>query len=69
MTIEAVYENGVFRPLTPVQWPEGTPVTVHTQQPTEAEREDLDDQIHEMLSRRYRSGYTDTAARHNEHQP
>lgn len=23
-TIEAIYENGVFRPLAPVEWPEGT---------------------------------------------
>lgn len=27
-TIEAVYENGVFKPLTPVDLPEGTPVQV-----------------------------------------
>jgi hypothetical protein len=25
--------------------------------------------IYEILGRRYSSGYTDTAARHNEHQP
>jgi predicted DNA-binding antitoxin AbrB/MazE fold protein len=27
-TIEAIYENGVFRPLSPVDLPEGTPVRV-----------------------------------------
>jgi predicted DNA-binding antitoxin AbrB/MazE fold protein len=27
-TIEAVYENGVFKPLTPVNLPEGAPVQV-----------------------------------------
>ena len=25
--------------------------------------------IYEILGRRYKSGHTDTAARHNEHQP
>lgn len=30
-TIEAIYENGVFRPLEPVNLPEGAPVQVAPQ--------------------------------------
>ncbi|MDX1972721.1 MAG: antitoxin family protein [Candidatus Sumerlaeia bacterium] len=30
MTIQAVYENGVFRPVEPVDLPEHTPVMVET---------------------------------------
>ena len=28
--IEAVYENGMFKPINPVDWPEGTRVRVET---------------------------------------
>lgn len=70
MMIEAIFERGIFRPLTPVELPEGTRVTVATREeratkdPNESQKE-----VFEILSRRYRSGETDTAARHNEHQP
>jgi predicted DNA-binding antitoxin AbrB/MazE fold protein len=74
-TIHAIYENGVFRPTTPVDLPEGYEVTIETHgtitvsgPPLEPDDEGLDD-IYEILSRRYRSGHTDTAERHNEHQP
>jgi predicted DNA-binding antitoxin AbrB/MazE fold protein len=36
--ITAIYENGVFKPLRPVQWPEGTPVRVEAEYP-KADRE------------------------------
>lgn len=29
-TIEAVYENGIFKPVSPVDWPEGVRVRVET---------------------------------------
>jgi predicted DNA-binding antitoxin AbrB/MazE fold protein len=74
-SIHAVYENGVFRPTTPVDLPEGCEVTIEprdsgraTGRPTTPDDEGLDD-IYEVLDRRYRSGQTDTAERHNEHQP
>jgi predicted DNA-binding antitoxin AbrB/MazE fold protein len=68
-TVHAVYDKGVFRPTTEVELP----------QPCEVEFEPRiigqpDDPQHlarlqEILSRRYASGQTDLAARHNEHQP
>ncbi len=72
-TIHAIYENGVFRPTTPVDLPDGSRVTVQPESPeaTSATNPDEDDMdpIYEVLSRRYRSGHRDTAERHNEHQP
>ena len=70
MMIEAIFEQGIFRPLTPVQWPEGTRVTVESHEEcTSTDPNESQKDVFEILSRRYRSGETDTAARHNEHQP
>lgn len=74
-TVHAIYENGVFRPVEPVALPDRTPVefepriltdTPETLQPSMSEGLT---RIYEILGRRYSSGHTDTAARHNEHQP
>jgi predicted DNA-binding antitoxin AbrB/MazE fold protein len=67
--IHAIYEDGVFRPLQPVNLPnacevEFEPRVVGAHEPTAG----LDD-IYAILSERYDSGETDVAARHNEHQP
>ena len=54
-----------------VSLPEGTEV-VFELPPTKNEQstqDPLQDEIFEILSHRYASGHTDTAARHNEHQP
>lgn len=48
-TIEAIYENGVFKPLTPVTLASGTRVLVKA--PHEPETaEELDEQIRQELS-------------------
>lgn len=71
-TIHAIYENGVFRPTSPVELPDGSRVTVQPEGPEPAPSvvpdDDLDP-IYEVLSRRHRSGCRDTAERHDEHQP
>jgi predicted DNA-binding antitoxin AbrB/MazE fold protein len=74
-TVHAVYENGVFRPMEPVNLPERTPVEFEprvlaeaAQSPPPSMSEGLA-KVYEILGRRYNSGHTDTAARHNEHQP
>ncbi|MFL5245103.1 MAG: antitoxin family protein [Gemmataceae bacterium] len=67
-TIHAIYENGVFRPLDPVDLPEHARVRVEPDEPLN-DLVDGDDAINNILSRRYRSGHSDTAARHDEHQP
>ena len=73
--IQAIFEHGVFRPIGPVDLPERTrvefePRVLHeatgAQQP--AMSEGLS-KIYGILGERYDSGHTDTAERHNEHQP
>ena len=78
-TIHAVYENGVFRPLEPVEWPEGCEVIVEPRVDATAQAQasgprfshlepDLA-RIYATLSHRYDGGPPDAAARHDEHQP
>ncbi len=67
--IRAIYENGVFRPLDPVDLPEGTEVELCVLRIVKQHAADDMDAIYKILSERYESGHTDTAARHNEHQP
>lgn len=75
-TIPGIIENGLVRPLTPLDLPESTPVTIVV--PESSTKESIVDPltspegmeaIYEILSHRYNSGHHDTAARHNEHQP
>lgn len=74
-TVHAVFENGVFRPVEPVDLPERTPVEFEPRVVAEApevpppEMSEGLRKVYEILGRRYSSGHTDTAARHNEHQP
>ena len=69
-TIQAVYENGVFRPLVPVDLPECCLVEFT---PTLIKRLPADGtdiaEIYEVLPRRFDTGIVDLAERHNEHQP
>ena len=74
-TIHAIFQNGVFRPVEPVDLPENTPVEFEPRvlpDVPQAAAPPMSEglaKIYEILGRRYHSGYTDTAARHNEHQP
>jgi len=74
-TVHAIYENGVFRPVQSVDLPEHTPVefepriAAEAPQSSKAPMSEGLAKIYEILGRRYSSGYSDTAARHNEHQP
>jgi predicted DNA-binding antitoxin AbrB/MazE fold protein len=68
--IQAVYEQGVFRPHGSVELPERTevefePKVVGEEAPPTGNMEG----IYEVMSRRFNSGERDVAARHNEHQP
>jgi predicted DNA-binding antitoxin AbrB/MazE fold protein len=73
MTIHAIYENGVFRPIEPVNLPERCEVEVDVRlvkaEPTREPMSEGLAEIYAILGERYDSGHTDTAARHNEHQP
>ena len=80
-TIHAIFENGVFRPVVPVELPEqaefafeprlvAVPSAANEDPPERhpGSEEGLR-KVYAILSERYASGHTDTAARHNEHQP
>jgi predicted DNA-binding antitoxin AbrB/MazE fold protein len=67
--IRAIYENGVFRLLHPVDLPNGTEVELHNLRLVNAELDQDLDAIHKAMDQRFNSCHTDTAARHNEHQP
>ena len=76
MTIRAIFENGVFRPVQPVTLPEGTMVDLQLTEEAVDVRSlappGTDENLiraYEILGRRFDSGQTDTAERHNEHQP
>lgn len=68
--IRGIYDNGVVRPLEPVDWPNHTAVICQPQPPSDPDADArANDAIYEVLGRRYRSGHRDTAERHDEHQP
>lgn len=67
--IHAIYEQGVFRPLEAVDLPETTEVVfepVPVRPPTSRAARA---KVVAALARRFDSGETDVAARHDEHQP
>jgi predicted DNA-binding antitoxin AbrB/MazE fold protein len=68
---EAIYEDGVFRPIEPVTLPDKSRVKLELCVENGAPSNDDDglDAIYEILDRRYTTGITDLAARHDEHQP
>ncbi|MEX2168458.1 MAG: antitoxin family protein [Pirellulales bacterium] len=68
-TIRAIYENGVFRPLEPVDLPDGCRVKLHILSIEGAEPGQNLDAIYDILDRRHSTGERDLAERHNEHQP
>lgn len=70
-TIDAIYENGVFRPLEPVDLPDRARVKIqHEDDAERAERRARNmKKIYEVLSRRYDTGDENISDRHNEHQP
>lgn len=68
--IQAVYENGVFRPTAPINLPEGTIVSVEALEVPNVEAVHSARQcVYESLSRSYEGGNPTDAERHNEHQP
>ena len=75
MSLHAVFENGVFRPVERVDLPERSQVLIDVRpapQPAESEPIAPDegwDAVYAILSRSYPTGEPDLAARHDEHQP
>ena len=68
-TILAVYQNGVFRPTTPVDLPEGTEVRIEPQQLGEPAASPHLRRIYDLLSQSFDTGDPHLSERHDEHQP
>jgi predicted DNA-binding antitoxin AbrB/MazE fold protein len=72
-TVHAVFEKGVFRPVEPISLPESTSVELDVrlagEQPSPPSMSEGLAKVYSILGERYDSGHSDTAARHNEHQP
>ncbi len=69
-TIHAIYENGVFRPTTLVDLPEGCEVTVEPKPVADPDRlSPHQRRIHELLRQPMDTGDPHLSERHDEHQP
>jgi predicted DNA-binding antitoxin AbrB/MazE fold protein len=70
MTVRAIYQNGVFKPVEKVDLPEKCEV-VFEPRLVQADRTPSQamTKIYEILQRRYDTGQSDLAQRHDEHQP
>jgi predicted DNA-binding antitoxin AbrB/MazE fold protein len=67
-TVQAVFEDGVFRPIGQVALPEKTTVEFEPRL-VEPQQSAAMLEAFEILSHSYETGIPDLAARHNEHQP
>lgn len=79
-TIHAIYEDGVFKPVAPVELPEHSAVEFEPRlvEPTIASNGNSTESvpngekpvktIWDFLDKRFSSGHHDTAAKHDEHQ-
>jgi predicted DNA-binding antitoxin AbrB/MazE fold protein len=69
MTIQAIFENGVFRPTEKVDFPDHCKVEIDVRQIKEELKIPSLDDVYAILSERFNSGEHDVAEQHNEHQP
>jgi predicted DNA-binding antitoxin AbrB/MazE fold protein len=68
-TLHAIFENGVFRPIQPVDLPDRCEVEVEVRSIKAEQKQPSLDDVYAILGKRHSSGEHDVAARHNEHQP
>lgn len=68
-TIDVIYENGVFRPLEPVDLLNRSRWQMHMIEAPPAAEEEDDSEIWNILGRTHDTGDPHLAQRHNEHQP
>ncbi len=69
MTIHAIYQNGVFRPIGKIDLPDPCDVEVEILQVKKESTKPTLDDVYAILSERFDSGERDVAERHNEHRP
>jgi predicted DNA-binding antitoxin AbrB/MazE fold protein len=69
MTIQAIFENGVFRPLDKVDLPEHSQVQISVSRWPKIDPNHPQAELWEVLSQRFHGDDPRLAERHNEHQP
>ncbi len=69
MSIDAIFENGVFRPTVRVHLPQSAKVRLHVEAIPEPPKTEHRREIYELLSESCDTGDPYLAARHDEHQP
>lgn len=67
--VHAIYEGGVFRPTEPVALPDPCHVEFEPRVVVSEATPPSLDEVYDVLNRRFNSGQSDVAARHDEHQP
>lgn len=68
-SIHAVFENGIFRPLGPINLPEKCEVVFEPRVVQANEEVVRLEEVYSILGKRFNSGQQDVAERHDEHQP
>jgi predicted DNA-binding antitoxin AbrB/MazE fold protein len=68
-TIQAIYENGVFRPIGPVEFAEHSKVEFEPRLISEDQKARSRREINAILSQSFDTEASDLPARHNKHQP
>lgn len=68
MTVRAIFEDGVFRPLAPIDLPEHCEVVFEPRR-VEPSKPDPLDNVYDLLRQSFDTGIPDLAARHDELQP
>jgi predicted DNA-binding antitoxin AbrB/MazE fold protein len=67
--IQAIFQDGAFWPIDPVELPKASRVELEPRILSEGKQVPSLDEVYEVLNRRFHSGEGDIAERHNEHQP
>ena len=69
MTVKAVFETGIFRPTQPADLPENCCVEFDVRIVSPPDDETGLEEVYAILSKRFDSGDSNVAQRHDEHQP
>ena len=69
-SVAAVFEKGVFRPITPIELPEGTRVIVETEEVASERIRAARHRVYDILARSYETNEpSNVLESHNDHQP
>ena len=68
-SIQAIFRDGAFWPIGPVELPEASRVEIEPRLVSDAKATPSLDEVYAVLNRRFHSDEGDIAEKHNEHQP